>query len=163
MSARDRSRGKLSNPIEIDTLPFAGMMLLLIPMLLASVQFASMATVDASAPAIGEHTTKPPKERLALTVGVHALGYSVTADPQAMKELGWEQAVDLPMAVHGYDYAALTDLMRSVKDRYPGDDELIVTPSDDVAFDMVVATMDATRSDASGELFPAVAFGAVKE
>jgi len=156
------SRHKLSDPIDLDTMPFAGMMLLLIPLLLASAQFASLATVDASAPAVGLETSKPPAERLHLTVAVDPSGYRISAASAALPTLGLPPeglyvsgAVDDAAGLQG-----LTEQLRTIKQAFPAEDAVILVPADDVPYHHVVAVMDASRSDTDGStLFPAVAFG----
>jgi len=150
-------------PIEIDTLPFAGMMLLLIPMLLASVQFAAIATIDAAQPAIADGTSPPDATSLHLTVGLHDRGYTISARDGALVELGWDGPREIPLAVDGHDVSALSEAMREVKRAWPDEVDLILSPGDAVPFEVLVATMDATREDAHGALFPRVALAAVKE
>ena len=149
-------------PVDLDTMPFAGMMLLLIPMLLASAQFASIATIDSTLPAT---VVGPPasKEPLNLTVAVHATGFTVSADEDALARLGWDGARELPLASRGgYDFRGLTELASQVKALYPSHDDLILTPADDVSFAVVVDAMDATRTGPDGaELFPGVLLGSV--
>lgn len=159
-------RHKLSDPIDLDTMPFAGMMLLLIPLLLASVQFASLATVDASAPAIQKPTTDPPTERLDLTIGVGEQGYRLTAAASALDTLGWQaEGMYVPGAVDDVGgLLALTEQLELVKDAWPGDDTVILAPDGDVPYAHVVAVMDASRRARDGsELFPAVVFGSVTD
>lgn len=149
-------------PIDLDTMPFAGMMLLLIPLLLASAQFASIATIDSTLPAtvVGPPSSKEP---LNLTVVVHVTGFTVSADEDALARLGWDGARELPLASRGgHDFGGLTDLATEVKALYPNHDDLILTPADDVAFAIVVDAMDATRTGPDGAtLFPGVMLGNV--
>ena len=157
-------RHRLSDPIELDTMPFAGMMLLLIPMLLASAQFASLATVDASTPAIAVTPGDDPADRLDLTVAIDAHGYRLSAAPSALDALGWTaEGLYVPGAVDDpAGLAALTEQLGLIKDAFPADDSVILAPGDDVPYAHVIAVMDASRQGPAGAiLFPGVVFGAV--
>jgi len=67
--------------IELNLLPFMNLMTLLIPFLLASVQFVTLAVIDSSLPAIGAPQTttekKDDKPPLNLTVGITNEGFTV--------------------------------------------------------------------------------------
>lgn len=79
-SSRRRSSGE--EELELNLLPFMNLMTLLIPFLLASVQFVTLAVIDSSLPAIGapdpskqkDEDEKPP---LNLTIGVTDEGFTV--------------------------------------------------------------------------------------
>ncbi len=78
----DRRRNKAQpEDIELNLLPFMNLMTLLIPFLLASVQFVTLAVIDSSLPAIGAPQTttekKDDKPPLNLTVGITSEGFTV--------------------------------------------------------------------------------------
>ena len=81
-SPSSRRRGKKMEDVELTLLPFMNLMTLLIPFLLVSVQFVTLAVIDSSLPAIGAPQTttekkdddKPP---LNLTVGITGEGFTV--------------------------------------------------------------------------------------
>jgi len=148
-------------PIELDTMPFAGMMLLLIPMLLASAQFVSLATVDAALPAIISTHNPIEETPLRLTVGVHALGFTLSASEEGRAAMGWDEVHQVPLASDGHDYAALTELVAGIKTQFPSDQGVIITPDEAVPFHTLVATMDATRDLDGRELFPDVVFASI--
>jgi len=79
-SDRRRSGGKTED-IELNLLPFMNLMTLLIPFLLASAQFVTLAVIDSSLPAIGAPQTttekKDDKPPLNLTVGITGEGFTV--------------------------------------------------------------------------------------
>jgi len=81
-SDRRRTSGGGIEEIDLNLLPFMNLMTLLIPFLLASVQFVTLAVIDSSLPAIGQpqpsdkkkEDEKPP---LNLTVGITDEGFTV--------------------------------------------------------------------------------------
>ncbi len=155
------SRHHPSDPVELDTMPFAGMMLLLIPMLLASAQFAALATVDASAPAISP-SVPTTTERIDLAIAIDEDGYRISATADALHTLGWEAEGRFVPGGPGNDASlrALTEQMDVVKDSWPGETSVILAPGGDISYAHVVAVMDAVRvSDDGSELFPGVVFG----
>ena len=80
----DRRRSSMSSTEvpELNLMPFMNLMTLLIPFLLASIQFVTLAVIDSSLPAIGQpqptteddEDDKPP---LNLTVGITTEGFTV--------------------------------------------------------------------------------------
>jgi biopolymer transport protein ExbD len=58
-----------------------------------------------------------------------------------------------------YAYRELTAMLRDYKNRYELMDTLNITPDASVPYAVLVSTMDAARSDASGPLFPDVTLG----
>jgi biopolymer transport protein TolR len=79
-SDRRRSKGGIED-IDLNLLPFMNLMTLLIPFLLASAQFVTLAVIDSSLPAIGAPQTttekKDDKPPLNLTVGITSEGFTV--------------------------------------------------------------------------------------
>ena len=78
----DRRRGGGYKDIELTLLPFMNLMTLLIPFLLASAQFVTLAVIDSSLPAIGAPQTTPDKKEddkppLNLTIGITNEGFTV--------------------------------------------------------------------------------------
>jgi len=81
-SPASRRRGKTPEQIELTLLPFMNLMTLLIPFLLVSVQFVTLAVIDSSLPAIGAPQTTTEKKEddkppLNLTVGITGEGFTV--------------------------------------------------------------------------------------
>jgi len=69
-------------PPELNLLPFMNLMTLLIPFLLVSIQFVTLAVIDSSLPAIGQPNPSDEKKEddtppLNLTVGVTDEGYTI--------------------------------------------------------------------------------------
>lgn len=81
-SDRRRSSDRDLEPPELNLLPFMNLMTLLIPFLLVSIQFVTLAVIDSSLPAIGQPQPSEDKDEdeippLNLTVGVTDEGFTV--------------------------------------------------------------------------------------
>ncbi len=77
-----RRRSFEEEELELNLLPFMNLMTLLIPFLLASVQFVTLAVIDSSLPAIGAPDPSKQKDKdetppLNLTIGVTDEGFTV--------------------------------------------------------------------------------------
>ena len=89
----DRRRSRGSDEISLNLLPFMNLMTLLIPFLLASIQFVSLAVIDSSLPAIGQPQPSDNKDKdetppLNLTIGITDEGFTVAG---SAKVLGCEK------------------------------------------------------------------------
>ena len=107
----DRRRGSEDRDISLNLLPFMNLMTLLIPFLLMSAQFVTLAVIDSSLPAIGnpdpakekKEDEKPP---LNLTVGITEEGFTV-AGSAAVLGYGSMQSHDLWPFVGGSIFVVL--------------------------------------------------------
>jgi hypothetical protein len=89
----DRRRSRTQDEVTLNLLPFMNLMTLLIPFLLASIQFVSLAVIDSSLPAIGQPQPSDDKEKddtppLNLTIGITDEGFTVAG---SAKVLGCEK------------------------------------------------------------------------
>jgi hypothetical protein len=64
------------------------------------------------------------------------------------------------MRVSDYPWKDLTMELAKIKDMYPDEQNVILVPGDDIAYEVIVMTMDASRNDkllkGSRDLFPYV-------
>ncbi len=164
---------------EINIVPYLDIMVNLI-MFLLMVQVTSIALgmINVNAPSYappGPTTTGPkpdPKKSLRLTVGIAKDGFYIAAkggvlpgqetpetegDPAAATN--GDTKPTIPRRPDGaYDFAALTRKLRGIKAAFPAVNAVYIAADDATAYQDIVKTLDASRSDASGELFPNVAF-----
>ena len=85
----DRRRATESEEIELNLLPFMNLMTLLIPFLLASAQFVTLAVIDSSLPAIGQPDPSKQKDKdekppLNLTIGITEEGFTVAGSAKVL-------------------------------------------------------------------------------
>jgi len=141
-----------SDSSELDLVPIMNLVTILIPFLLMSSHFVSMAALDVSQPAIGEKEPidEPEVERLSLKIVITADGFVVASDEQEIGEDG-ELSVELED-----DTNALNELLTQIKRDWPGEEMVVLVPDPNTSYDRIIQTMDAARSDGNGDLFPNV-------
>ena len=167
---------------ELNIVPYLDILINLIMFLLVSqAALVSLGVIDVSAPSYsppGPSNTPPPDPgegaNLKLTLGVAKLGFYIAAKggvlpgekPAAEGELTQDGVTrrepTIPLKPNGkYDYAALTRKLRSIKTVFPKAARVYLAADSNIPYNVVVKTLDASRKDAKGELFPAVAFSRV--
>ena len=162
---------------EINIVPYLDIMVNLI-MFLLMVQATSIALgmINVNAPSYAppgpaNQAPKPdPEKSLRLTVGIAADGFYIAAkggvlpgeEPAQPTETETAEAKRSPTiprrADGGYDFAALTRKLRGIKAAFPKVDAVYIAADDATAYQDIVKTLDASRADSSGPLFPNVAF-----
>ncbi len=163
-------RKKEADP-ELDLVPIMNMVTILIPFLLLSVQFVNLAVIDSTLPAISKEvstTEKPEEEKLNLSVAITDKGFTILGASGVLGNPKGEGST-VPCVPEGcpnvdaYDTKKLTELLGQIKDEYPEEQNVILVPESSIPYEVLVATMDATREDVNTkvdgkprELFPYV-------
>ena len=125
-------------------------------MLLSMTGLITLGVVNVSAPRISAETQaqaqQPDQPRLLLTVAISKKGFyiagagGVLGGPADQPTVDATQPPTVPLTAEGkYDFAALTEKMKLVKDRYPNETNLILSADADVTYEVLVQTMDACR------------------
>lgn len=166
---------------ELNIVPYLDIMINLIMfMLVAQTTVVSLGMIDVTAPtyaSLDSGGAPPPEEENTrklqrLTVGVAGNGFYIAAVggilPDETADSATEQVTadsvstrppTIPLLADGaYDFRALARKMRGIKDVFPDTQAVYVAANDNVPYEVIVATLDATREDKKGSLFPAVAF-----
>lgn len=149
------ARGKRSQEgdPELDLVPIMNMVTILIPFLLLSVQFVSIAVIDSTLPAIGKPTEaqeEEPEEKLNLSVLITSKGFTIAG---ANAVLGEGDGPTIPClrdgcpGVEAYDTETLTRKLGEIKDQYEKEENVIIVPEANIPYDVLIATMDASRED----------------
>jgi biopolymer transport protein ExbD len=162
---RHRFKQDEHNPSEgeINLVPYLDIMVNLIMFMLLTFQvLAELKMITFNPPASGGDDTvttgdKDEEKKLMLTVMITKSGFQIlTTDENAGKEV-------IPAKNDGdHDYADLTKRLERIrKDVTNIDENLIVVAEPDIIYDVVVKTLDATRTTADGkkDLFPKVTLG----
>lgn len=150
----------------LDLVPIMNLVTILIPFLLMSAQFVTLAVIDSTLPAIGppqEVQEEPDEPPLMLSVAVTDNGFTILGDNgvvtgEAEEGEGAEAAEGDPeptipcnerpcTSAESYDYEELTRMLGLIKDEYPDDQNVILVPEARIQYEVVVRTMDATRED----------------
>ncbi len=166
----------------LDLVPIMNLVTILIPFLLMSAQFVTLAVIDSTLPAIQQESNEPPKEEeeepLGLSILITDEGFTLTGKGLDA-ELPKDDEVNGPNVVcleagcptaESYDYDTLRKKLVQVKDRWNDEENAILVPGSKVSYETVVLTMDAAREDPEDvvdestqkkrELFPFVVIAA---
>ena len=140
------SRG--SGPEELDLVPIMNLVTILIPFLLFSASFVTLGAIDSTLPAIHDEGKPPAEEALELSILITDDGYELAAK----QDLGLGDDA----RIQRWDTGALTERLASIKDRWPDEQDVILVPESGIAYEVLIATMDAARRQGDRDLFPGV-------
>jgi len=181
---RKKRRGKvnLDDPAEEDgelnIVPYLDIIVnLIIFLLVMQAAFISVGMIDVTAPSYaavspGDTQKDETTPDLRLTLGVARDGFYIAASggvlpgeqtEEAPAELTAEnvakQAPTVPLKPDGsYDFATLAKKLRTIKAAFPDTQAIYIAADSNIPYSLIVETLDTSREDAKGELFPAVAF-----
>lgn len=144
----------------LDLVPIMNLVTILIPFLLMSAQFVSLAVIDSSLPAIGEPEPVDPselddEEKLDLSLIITGEGFTITGKGTKLV-LPEDDEVNGPKipcidagcaSAESYDYKELTRRLTLLKDRFPDEENAILVPEGDTLYEVLILSMDATRND----------------
>ncbi|MEE2901835.1 MAG: biopolymer transporter ExbD [Myxococcota bacterium] len=168
---------------ELNIVPYLDIMVNLIMFLLVTqATMVSLGVIDVTAPSYAPagpgadgKSKVDPQADLKLTVGVSNDGYYIAAKGGVLgdannKEEVTEQTKDgvakqpptIPLANGQHDYAALSRKLRGIKTVFPKAVAVYLAADQNIPYQVIVKTLDASRSDDQGELFPAVAFSRLR-
>jgi biopolymer transport protein TolR len=138
---------------ELNIVPYLDVVVNLVMfMLLSMTGLVSLGVLNVSAPRIGGDAAAASAAenapRLLLTVAVGRQGFSIAgaggvASDAVRADGGRPQLI--PLRDGQYDYAALSDEMKRIKERFPTETALILSADPDVVYDVLIRTMDACR------------------
>src|SRR5262249_49491902 len=140
----------------LNIVPYLDILMNLIIFLLASMQsIVSLSYINATAPSYGDASqnagqNEDKKEKLNLTVAITEKGFyvagtgGVLANEQSPEGAG---GPTVPVKAGQYDFPALTTLLAKVKQSFPDETRVILTPESRIKYDVVIHTMDAMRQD----------------
>lgn len=161
---------------ELNLVPYLDIVVNIIMFLLATITFSAvMGHINVNTPTTstvssGEQQDTPPKQDLNLTVSISERGFTIAASGGVLYE-GWtwngatlmqttSNIPTIPLKGSEYDFDRLTQQMRTIKDHYPEETKVILNANPQIAYEKVVATMDAIRNEGSKVLFPEVLLSA---
>jgi hypothetical protein len=144
---------------DLDLVPIMNLVTILIPFLLMASSFVSLAVIDSTLPAIGAPPTEQTddeEETLSLKIVITDEGYTVAGNDAVLKsdsEEGEDPGPTVPCtkpgcpSVDSYNAKELTRLLGQIKDRWADEENVVLVPEDDISYEVLVATMDASRDD----------------
>jgi biopolymer transport protein ExbD len=143
---------------ELNIVPYLDIVVNLVMfMLLSMTGLISLGVLNVSAPKIsGEGagaTQTEDKPKLLLTVAVGKQGFYVAG---AGGVLGKDSSTadttrppTIPLRDGNYDFAALTEQMKTIKAQFPNETQVILSADADVIYETLIKTMDACRESVS--------------
>jgi biopolymer transport protein ExbD len=159
MARYGRIRSRDEEDPDINMIPVMNMFMVLIPFLLMSASFFDIKAINTSIPV---HADTPSKEAapqktqkitVVLEIKSNEIRISALSDTPNDLQLSSMETV-LPTMVGGQiSVAAVADHLKSLKDRYPASDTMILIPDDEVSYHEIIRAMDCARRYESEELF----------
>lgn len=167
---------------ELNIVPYLDIVVNLIMFLLvAQATMVALGVIDVTAPSYAvagpgpQPTPDPTKVDLKLTIGIAEDGYYIAAKggvlpgetpPPEGAQLTPDQVTKreptIPKKADGtYDYEGLRQKLRSIKTVFPDAHELFLAADAGIAYEVLVKTLDYSREDGKGPLFPDVAFSRI--
>ncbi len=136
MTRRQRARGRMTEPPELDITSFLNLMVVLIPFLLISAVFSRVAIMELSVPtsAGGAVTDKP---NFSIEVIVRKAGLEIAN--------GSSVEAAIPKKEGLYDMKMLSDMLLRLKAQYPEKEDATVLMEPDIEYDYLIQIMDAVR------------------
>lgn len=164
---------------ELNIVPYLDIIMnLIIFLLVIQAVLVSVGMIDVTAPTYASVASTPGEEQekktnLNLTVGVAKNGFYIAATGGV---LPGEEAKDgdadgltaddlrsqpptIPLTANGeYDFTALGRKLRTIKNAFPETMAVNIAADRDITYALIVRTLDTSREDARGTLFPGVVF-----
>lgn len=144
-SARRKSE---EGPEELDLTPYMNFVMILIPVIMQASEYIKLAMIPINLPpAPGGQTDggpveqETPEETLDLAVAITSGGFTITAASARLPII--------PLKDDDYDYEKLNQdlwkLKQQAQGKYPDDTKIVIASGQDVRYEVIVKTMDATR------------------
>lgn len=163
---------------ELNIVPYLDILVNLIMFLLVTqATLVSLGLIDVTAPSYsvaGPGQANPDDSQgknLRLTIGIAQTGFFIAAKGGVLP--GEESGAPTELTPDGvtrsaptiakradgsYDFPGLTVRLRQIKTAFPKAESIFVAADDNIPYEILVKTLDASREDGRGPLFPAVAF-----
>ncbi|MBI4509340.1 MAG: biopolymer transporter ExbD [Deltaproteobacteria bacterium] len=156
-----------AEPIDLNLTALMDILSNLLFFLLASFGATVLMAINVSVPVQAAEASDVASDPSSVTATVRlaATGIEVAATgPQDAAQLAaWKKSI--PLHSGDLDFAALTDHLRRMKEKYPKSETMVLLPERGVRYDALVRAMDAAREDrangAPSKLFPQVVVSTV--
>jgi biopolymer transport protein ExbD len=140
---------------DLNLVPYMDIMVNLIMfMLIVTAYIVELKEAPVLAPAYtsgGAGSDDKPKAYITVAISTKSFAVLGSTDEVPAQELLIENGK--------YPYAELAQVLRKYKTEYKVSENLVLTADSTIPYSVVVATMDATRKDSQGPLFPGVTLG----
>ena len=139
---------------ELNIVPYLDIVVNLVMfMLLSMTGLISLGVLNVSAPKISQGgaggAEAQEKPKLLLTVAVGKQGFYIAGAGGVLgkdsSSADTSRPPTIPLREGKYDYGALTEQMKVIKEQFPNETQLILSADADVIYEVLVQTMDACR------------------
>jgi biopolymer transport protein ExbD len=156
---KSRSRRRASPIADLDVTAFINLMVVLVAFFLSSVTYFQFSSLELKIPPAAENAANPDAA-LALEIIIRKNALEV-----GDRNGGLIRRLDSHNGA--YDFKGLNDLLKQIKARFPDKTDATILAEADIPYDVLVKTMDATRSYVVpnsnkiiyAELFPELSIG----
>ncbi len=160
---RRQMRGRHHNhdTAELNITAFMNLMVILVPFLLITAVFSRLAILELNLPGSSDEPADPQQQAFQLEVIVRKDRIEIGDRNQGLIGV-------FPNSEDGnYDYAALSDKLAEIKQRYPSKTDASILLESDIAYDTLVQVMDRVRIEEAideaaivrNDLFPDISIG----
>ena len=154
-----RRRKRQSQEPELDITAFMNLMVILVPFLLITAVFSRITVLDLYLP--------PDSNDQAMSKNTFQLEVIIRQDSLVVVEKLSRTRKQFPRINQSYDYPALTDLLKAIKEGQPQRTEASILSEPEIEYDTLIQVMDHVRmyeeQGPSGvvmkDLFPAISIG----
>ena len=138
---------------ELNLVPYMDIMVNLIMfMIIVTAYIVELREIPVLAPSYGSGGGSGEKPKAFLTVAISSTALNILASSDEVP------STELLREGDRYPYAKLSAALRDYRTNYDVTETFVLTADRSVRFGVVVAALDAARSDAKGPLFPGVTF-----
>lgn len=155
-----RTRGE-EEP-DVNLIPIMNMFMVLIPFLLMSASFYQIKAINTSVPVHADTAAKAsePEKTKKITVVLEIkpgeVRISALSDtPNDLQETSTDTVIPRPRGGE-ISVAAVAKHLKSLKDKYPASDTMILIPDNEVSYHEIIRAMDCARRFEKQEMFPNV-------
>ncbi|MEL6348007.1 MAG: biopolymer transporter ExbD [Myxococcota bacterium] len=151
MSAENRPKAETS----LNLLPVMNLVTILIPLLLMTSQLVQLAVLDSTQPAISDTVVPSPDPGFLLSLKVQPDGLVLGGSA--------EDLIDEPVlscaqgrcqGVDSYPLEQLQAQLANIKSNHPDEQAIVLEPSGNIPYEVLIAVMDASRELDGRLLFP---------
>ncbi len=152
--------------VDLNLTPLMDVMSNILFFLMASVGASVVALLPASLPTRSDSASgaEPPVDQVMMTVQITPVGFKVSGANERLKAadvaaLRFELPKEAGKGEWGMPYDELTTRLSTIKEKYKASDTVILLPENQVPYEVIIKTMDASRGkgkEGSLTLFPKV-------
>ena len=145
-------------------IPIMNLVCMLIPLLLYGAVFIKFVTLEVNSPKMSNvPMEQPPQdEKLNLTIMITDQGFHFKVNPRfrlpwmSMATETTSAGPDIPKKDDDWDYDELNKRLREIKENHREETQLILGAEDNIAFEVLIKSMDYSRGTDEERLFPDV-------